>query len=280
MLELTDPVYDKLCTHVYSICGVTLSPQKKYFVEGRLRPVMESEKLSSYQTLIERSVNDRSGRFRNLIVDAITINETSFFRDRHPFTLLEHKLIPDALDRLELSSNRLRRPAKIWSAACATGQEPYSTAMTCYQMLGDEAHSKVQIYATDVSEAATIYASAGIYSDLELSRGLPSSNKTCYFQRVPEGWRMRDEVRSLIQFGQYNLVKSQRIIASYDIIFCRYVAIYFTPQDRVAVFQRLVDALAPGGSLIIGAAEILPREVKHVTKYVHHGSTHYLKEIP
>lgn len=273
MIELNDAAYEQLTEHVYDISGIVLTKPKKYFVSGRLTPLLEKFGLKSYQELIKKSSSDIVGRFRNLVIDAITINETSFFRDQRPFKLLQHKLIPEALDRAENSS--LKRRVKIWSAACSTGQEPYSIAMTSHNLMDLEATNKIQIYATDISEAATIYASAGIYSDLELNRGVPNVCRSRYFEKKPEGWRVKDEVRGMLQFGSHNLMKPLLGARKFDIIFCRYVAIYFTPEDRAKAFQMLVNSLYPGGSLIIGGAEILPGTVQPVIKRRHFEYTYY-----
>ena len=198
--------------------------------------------------------SDPSRSLERRIVDAITTNETSFFRDTSPFDLLRHKMIPELIDRrARTGSARMR----IWSAACSTGQEIYSIAMVLKELLGDPDRYGIELLGTDISDDAVARASRGRFSPVEIGRGLSDAQRTRYYLPVAGGWQIRDEIRAMASFRKLNLMADFSALGRFDVIFCRNVAIYFTEKDRISLFGRMGRALEPGGYLVIGAMESL-----------------------
>jgi chemotaxis protein methyltransferase CheR len=188
------------------------------------------------------------------MIDAITTNETLFFRDTAPFDLLRQKIVPELIDRrLRTGSARIR----IWSAACSTGQEIYSIAILLKELLGDPERYGVRLVGTDISDDAVARASRGVYNEAEISRGLSEQLRDKYFARSPKGWQIRDEIRAMSSFKHLNLMDDLSSMGKFDVIFCRNVAIYFNDPDRISLFRRLERAMEPNGYLVVGAMESL-----------------------
>jgi chemotaxis protein methyltransferase CheR len=211
---------------------------------------------ASFSELYCRAKGDLANTPRRKIIDAITTNETSFFRDTAPFDLLRHKLIPELVDRRRKSGARTV-PIRIWSAACSTGQEAYSTGIVLKELLGDLTGYDIRIMGTDISDKVVAAASYGHFSRLELERGMPPDKVSRHFVPVGDQWKIRDEVRALASFRTLNLLEPFSFPAPFDIIFCRNVAIYFTEPDKVRLFQNLGRCLARDGAMIIGSTESL-----------------------
>ena len=191
--------------------------------------------------------------FGQKIIESITTNETSFFRDLSPFELLRNKLIPEILDRRDRTG--VRAPIRIWSAACSSGQEAYSTAIVFKEMLGDLLRYDIRILGTDISNKVVAQASYGEYSRLELDRGLAPEALVRHFTLSGDRWRVRDEIRSLVSFRTMNLLEPFTFPSPFDIIFCRNVAIYFSEADKIKLYGNIGRYLAKDGSLIIGSTE-------------------------
>jgi len=241
--------------YVYSLCSITLDTSKGYLIEGRLGPIAEEASCRNFLELVQRARTDSSGQLKRKIVDAITTNETLFFRDTSPFDLLRFKVIPEIIDRRAKANSKA--PIRIWSAACSTGQEIYSIAMVLTELLGDLSRHNIRLFGTDVSDDAVAKASAGIYSPLEVGRGLADIARTRHFSAVPKGWKIRDELRGYANFKRLNLMEDFTAMGKFDVIFCRNVAIYFSEPDRISLFNRLGQRLEPEGCLVIGSMESL-----------------------
>ena len=199
---------------------------------------------------------DLSNGLKRKVIDAITTGETSFFRDTSPFDLLQHKIVPDLIDRRTRANGNGRIiPVRIWSAACSTGQEVYSTAIALKEVLLDLNRYDVRILGTDISDKAVAHASYGHYSRLEMDRGMPADKIAKYFVAEGQAWKIRDELRALATFRTMNLLEPFGFPARFDIIFCRNVAIYFSEQDKIRLFQAIARVMAPDGYLIIGSTE-------------------------
>ena len=254
MIRLQPEEQKSMAQYIYSLCAVSLDESKGYLIENRLARLVEEAGCGSYGGLLQRARSDSSRALDRRIVDAITTNETLFFRDTAPFDLLRHKLIPELIDR------RARTGAaniRIWSAACSTGQELYSIAILLKEMLGDPDRYGVRLLGSDVSDAAVARASRGVFGPVEVSRGLGEARQLRYFVPVAGGWQIRDEIRAMTSFKRLNLMMDFSALGRFDVIFCRNVAIYFTERDRISLFGRMEKALEPGGYLIIGAMESL-----------------------
>ncbi len=242
--------------YIHSICGIQLDSSKGYLIETRLRPLMQETGCANFTDLYNKVKVDFTNGSRKKVIDAITTRETSFFRDISPFELLQHKIIPDLIDqRTKSMGNGRRLPIRIWSAACSTGQEVYSTAIVLKDLLVDLTRYDIRILGTDISDKAIAQASYGRYSKLEMDRGMSAQRMSRYFQQDKEGWRIRDEIRALALFKPMNLLEPFAFPQKFDIIFCRNVAIYFSEQDKTQLFRALSKALAPDGYLIIGSTE-------------------------
>jgi len=255
MIKLLPEEQKALSQYVYSISGIVLDDSKGYLIEGRLSRLVEELGCRNYGDLLFRAQSDAGGLLRRRIIDAITIGETLFFRDSAPFELLRHKILPELIDRRTRAGNRT--PIRIWSAACSTGQEVYSTAIVLKETLQGLDRLEARLLGTDISDQAIGQASRGVYSSIEISRGLSGENLSRYFVKAGDQWRIRDEIRALAAFRTLNLMSDFSSLGRFDIILCRNVAIYFSARDRVALFSRLERALERDGYLVIGAMESL-----------------------
>lgn len=242
--------------YIYEICGISLDQTKGYLIETRLSPLVKEAGVSTFAELYYRAKSDSTQRLKRLIVDAITTNETSFFRDASPFDLIQHKLVPELIDRRN-RAGRKPVPIRVWSAACSTGQEVYSIGMALLTLLGDLRGYDVRILGTDISDKAVAQASHGYYNKLELDRGMPPDKVRKFFTLEGDRWKVRDELRALATFKTMNLLEPFTFPVPFDIVFCRNVAIYFTEPDRIRLYRGIRRWLAPDGALIIGSTESL-----------------------
>ncbi|WP_159728653.1 protein-glutamate O-methyltransferase CheR [Methylosinus sp. Ce-a6] len=235
-----------------ALAGISLDADKLYFAQSRLEPIQRANgclDLAQLMRLVERSGDEA---LLQRIVDAMTNNETSFFRDRLPFEKLKLEWLPELMAR-RAETRRLH----IWSAACSTGQEPYSIAMALAEMGEALAGWTVDILATDISESALATARRGVYSAFEAQRGLSAQRLLRNFDQREGLWRIRDELRKNIAFRKLNLLEDFRRREPHDIVFCRNVLMYFEPQVKRDVLARLADAIAEDGRLVLGAAETI-----------------------
>jgi chemotaxis protein methyltransferase CheR len=242
--------------YIYDLSGISLDASKKYLLETRLSTIAEEHGCRSYADLIRKAKTDPRKQVEKAIIDAISTNETLFFRDNGPFELLQHKILPEVVDARSTSSV-LKTKIRIWSAACSTGQEIYSIAIVLRELLGDLNKYNVKLLGTDISDTAITQASVGRYNKFEIERGLAKDKLTKYFTAAGGFWKIKDEIRAMANFRKLNLMLSFTALGKFDIIFCRNVAIYFTLEDRKKLFNRLADMLEDDGYLIIGSTESL-----------------------
>lgn len=244
--------------YIYGISGIHIEASKAYLLETRLGKILVNEKCDSYTAFYHKAKADASRRLEKQIIDAITTNETLFFRDANPFELLKHKILPEVIDKRSAKMPKgTAIPIRIWSAACSTGQEIFSIAIVLKELFGDMSGFNVKLTGTDLSDAAIKQASYGVYNKFEIERGLPKERLQRYFESKGEGWKIKDEIRSLVTFSKLNLMEPFTGVGKYDIIFCRNVAIYFTLEDRKKVFDKIADSLEPDGYLLVGSTESL-----------------------
>ena len=258
MLKITPAEIKSVGKYIHDISGIHLDPSKSYLFETRLGSIVEEHGCSSYDELHLKAKRDASKRIERQIIDAISTNETLFFRDTGPFELLKNKILPEMIDLRAPSSPRLKTTIKIWSAASSTGQELYSVAMTIRDLLGSQLDSyNFRLLGTDISDSAVKQASYGKYNKFEIERGLPKTTLQKYFTLFGDSWKVKDELRAMVNFRKLNLMLPFTGLGKHDIILCRNVAIYFTLQDRKKLFNKLADCLADDGYLIIGSTESL-----------------------
>ncbi len=243
-----------IARYIYGISGIHIEASKSYLLETRLGRLLEAENCPSYTEFYHKAKTDSSKALEKKIVDAITTNETLFFRDGNPFELLKHKILPEVIDKH--ASKSVPAPIRIWSAACSTGQEVYSIAIVLKELLG---HTPVKytLTGTDLSDAAVKQASYGSYNKFEIERGLPRERLQQYFTADGANWKIKDQIRAMATFKKFNLMHPFAGMGKFDIIFCRNVAIYFTLEDRKKLFAKIADILEPDGYLIIGSTESL-----------------------
>ena len=230
--------------------GLSLDEDKRYLIEDRLQSILRDAKLSGLDDLGRcLQANARSDLARS-VAEALTINETSFFRDKILFQTLTDQLLP----RL-IAARADRRRLRIWCAGCSTGQEPYSIAMLIDEQMRQLSGWQIEIVATDLSRSVIETAKRGRYSQFEVQRGLPVTFLLRYFQRSGENWQISDYLRAKIAFSTLNLMESFKDLGRFDIIFCRNVLIYFDAATKARVLGHLGDALSDDGVLALGGAE-------------------------
>ncbi|MEO0529691.1 MAG: protein-glutamate O-methyltransferase CheR [Planctomycetota bacterium] len=244
---------DAVCDLVNELCGIYLDDSKDYLIQGRLAKLVTSSGSDSYVDFTKKARFD--ARLKTEVVNAITTNETLWFRDSTPFEALRHKILPELIDAK--AGSPFPKRFRIWSAASSTGQEAYSIAMAFADVVPDFESWDLQILGTDISPAAVEQAKRGVYSDMEVNRGLDQKYRGAYFVRAGGGWQVNDTLRRRCKFEVRNLLKPFTGIGTFDVIFCRNVAIYFTQADRKSMFTRMAQTLNRGGWLFTGSGESL-----------------------
>ena len=255
MSELTPEGIDAVCNLVDDLCGICWDESKAYLIESRLASIVEETGCDNYQDFARKVRAELVPGLKEKVVDAVTTNETLWFRDSSPFDALQHKVIPEMID--EKSNTIFPRRLRIWSAACSTGQEPYSIAMTIADLLPDFEEYDIQILGTDISPSAVEQAKNATYGELEMSRGMDAMRLSRHFDKIGAQWQVKERIRSRCNFKQMNLHDPFTAMGPFDVIFCRNVAIYFTEEDQKALFNKLADLLTPNGWLFPGSAESL-----------------------
>lgn len=237
---------------VYKEAAIVLSPEKAYLIEARLDPLARREGFGSTTELVKR-LRIGPGPASDLgrkVIDAMTTNETSFFRDLHPFTALRKQVIPEILAR-KAADKKLN----VWCAACSSGQEPYSIAMLLADHFPQLADWKMTFIASDISEEMLARCRAGVFSKLEVNRGLPAPMLVKYFQQDGGDWTLKDAIRKRIDFRCINLIGPWPLLPRFDVIFMRNVLIYFDPGTKKKILERVRSVLDPQGYLFLGGTE-------------------------
>ncbi|MBU0768817.1 MAG: protein-glutamate O-methyltransferase CheR [Proteobacteria bacterium] len=258
MIKVTTDDIKAISKYILDISGIDIDESKAYLIETRLGGLIKEYECSSYRELCSKAKTDSNKTIENKIIDAISTNETLFFRDTGPFEVLQHKILPDLIDRrIEKSSGFLPIPIRIWSAACSTGQEAYSIAIVLKELLPDLKKYNVKLLGTDISDSAIGQASYGAYNKFEIERGLSKEKIQKYF--IPNGgnWKISNEIRAMVSFAKQNILKPFVGLGKLDIIFCRNVAIYFNLEQRKKLFENIASVLEPDGFLIVGSTESL-----------------------
>jgi chemotaxis protein methyltransferase CheR len=243
-VSLSDADFELVRRLVAEESALALGEGKAYLVEARLAPIAEREGCDSVGELVGR-LRTAPGRLRDDVVQAMTTNETSFFRDIHPFDALRDEVLPSLLAQ---RGGRLN----LWSAAASTGQEAYSLAMLVTDAFPTAA---VSILATDLSRDVLARADTGVFSQLEINRGLPATLLVRHFEREGAGWRIKPGLRRLVEFRQLNLARPWPVLPRMDVVLLRNVLIYFDAPSKRAVLAQVARVLAPGGVLFLGGAE-------------------------
>ena len=246
---MTPPEYEYLRKFLKDYSGLDLSADKQYLIESRLFPLARKVGLSGISELVQKIMGG-SAAFNVQVVEAMTTNETFFFRDKVPFEHFRNLIMPQML-----RSRANRKSVRIWCAAGSTGQEPYSLAMSLKEMGAALGGWRIDIVATDLSEEVLEKSRAGLYSQFEVQRGLPIQLLVKYFKQVGELWQINPDIRAMVQHRQFNLLHDFSQLGVFDLIFCRNVLIYFDQETKTNIFNRLAKAVEPDGFLVLGAAE-------------------------
>lgn len=242
--------FDFVSTLVRTESAIVLEAGKEYLVESRLNPVAEEEGFTSLAALVTELRRLGSEKLRRRVVEALTTNETSFFRDLEPFQLLKAAILPDLIEK-----RKTRQKLTIWSAACSSGQEPYSLAMLLRETFPAIASWQVTILATDLNREIVERAKAGAYTQFEVNRGLPVAYLVKYFEKNGTSWVIKPELKKNLRFECFNLLKSCAGFPEVDLILLRNVLIYFDVEVKRGILERVRKILSPDGYLLLGASE-------------------------
>lgn len=250
--QISEAEYGEFSKFLQDVSGITLGQNKQYLVTTRLRRLLIESQIADISTLIKKIKQPMNSALRQKVIDVMTTNETFWFRDGYPFDYLANTLIP------QLSQENNHSKIKFWCAACSTGQEPYSISI-----LFEEAKKKnsgrtrdAEILATDVSSSVLERAGRGEYDQISLLRGLSSERSNNFFQKVDDQhWGVKSEIKSRVRFRSFNLQDSFFSMGKFDIIFCRNVLIYFSPEFKVNILKKMHGVLNPGGILFLGSSE-------------------------
>ena len=272
-MQVSPPQFSYLRGLLKKKTGVIIDDSKQYLVVARLLPIVRQRKLPSLDTLIDRIQTANGSSLENDVLNAMMTHETSFFRDKTPFETLK-SIIPDFVKKRAAT-----KQLTIWSAACSTGQEPYSIAILLNEHFPDLLASwKVRIVSTDISNAVLDRGREGVYSELEIVRGLPRPLLNKYFHPFQSNWSITQSCRQLVEFRQLNLTDAWPIMMPYDIVFLRNVLLYFDTKTRGEVLEKMARVIRPDGALFLGGAETMLGLNTGYERFTGNGCSYYKPE--
>lgn len=243
--------YEFLCDFLLKSSGLNLGEKKEYLLESRLIPVAQSLGLSSLEELVQALKTMPTISLKTSVIEAMTTNETLFFRDKKPFNELANLMMPKIIE-----AKNLQRKIRIWCAASSSGQEPYSIAMQLKESLPELSSGwNVEIVATDLDKQILAKAQEGQYTQFEVQRGLSIQMLMKYFEKNDQGWQIKSEIRDCITWKQLNLLDPFSHLGQFDVIFCRNVLIYFDTDRKKQILDRIAPQVSKHGYLILGGAE-------------------------
>lgn len=247
-LTISTEEYHNFMSFLEDATGIVLGGEKDYLVVSRLKRLMQSENIQNFHDLIAEA--DKNQKLKGSIIDAMTTNETSWYRDAMVFECMIKNIFPALLKSPE-------KNLRIWSAACSTGQEPYSISMEIedYITKNRTNNVKFEITGTDISRKVLDKAELGCYEDLVTSRGLPDEKKSKYFKELGLYWQISEKIKNRVKFETVNLKKDFSVLGKFDLVFCRNVLIYFSPSMKKDVLSRITNQIKPGGYLVLGGSE-------------------------
>ena len=249
---ITDADFELFSRFLEDNSGILLAKHKQYLVQSRLGKIVKEHNCSSLRDLIQKLQSPAARSLREQVIDAMTTNETLWFRDIHPFDILRDQILPEVAK----SQSKVR----IWSAACSTGQEPYSISMTLdeYQRQHGKKLAGAEVMATDISTQVLAQAKKGEYEMLAIGRGLSQERLTQHFSETPSGsWMVNQDIKARVRFQSINLLGQYSAMGKFDVIFCRNVLIYFSSEKKTEILTKMHGVLKPGGYLVLGASEFL-----------------------
>lgn len=259
-MSISTEEFNLLRNFILKHSEIEVKPEKTYLIESRLSRMMVELGASNFKEFYHNAQNDTSGKLRERIIDAMTTNETFWFRDAKPWALMKETIFPQIIEaaRKKGPGNKIR----IWSAACSTGQEPYSIIMVLDELLSSGKYPGVrmedfEVVATDISPSVLFLANSGRYNQLAMSRGLPERYKHKHFTQQGKIWVVNPMLKNRITFKKFNLQDRPTVLGRFDYVLCRNVAIYFTDQFKRELFRRIHGILNPPGFFLLGSSESL-----------------------
>ncbi len=261
MTKITDNEFDELKKYLYRICGIDVPEEKRYLFETRLQGLLRSLQCTNFNEFSNKLAEDKDETLATMLVERMTTNETAFFRDKHPFDSLGEFVIPQIIAQ-KIKQDKLMSPKiRIWSAGCSTGQEPYSLAILLTEWIKKNQQlekENVEIIASDISNNVLDIAKQGKYKDAELAKGMDPQIQQKYFEKVDDHWQVLPEIKKMITFKRINLAHDfSQIIGYCDVILCRNVIIYFSPELKKQIIVGFQRILNNNGILLLGASENL-----------------------
>ncbi len=280
-MEISGHELDLLRHHIHSLCAITIPNDKSYLIQERLEPVVVAAGCKSFGEFYRKLTQSPPPKVEEQIINAITTNETSFFRDGHPFVAFKEHILPKLgkiiSERKARDRSRKGPKVSLWSAGASTGQEPYSLAMLIHDYAIANTYLGISkedfgLLATDISSEVLSRAMAGEYSEMEMKRGLSPDQMAKYFTKEGAHWVINSSIRIMVEFRQVNLTKPFAMLGGFDVILCRNVLIYFDNATRTRMIHQFYDMLSKGGFLILGATENL-YAITDNFKSFHYGET-------
>ena len=249
---MNGPDFDYLCSAVKERSGIVLTTEKAYLVDNRLAPIARRTEHVDVPALLATLRATQDEDLLREVTDALTTNESFFFRDQKPFDAFRDLMLPDVLE-----ANASKRSLRIWCAACSSGQEPYSLGMILKDHAAKMEGWKIDIIGTDISHTILDRAKEGSYTQFEVQRGLPAKYLVQNFQKDNDLWVISDELKQMVTYKFFNLLDAPATLGAFDIIFCRNVLIYFDPETKSKVLDGIAKSMVSNGFLILGAAETI-----------------------
>lgn len=277
MVALSNTEFLLFKKFIYDRCGINIEENKAYLIETRLAKLLIDSGFTSFTELYNILENNWDDSIATKVIDAVTTNETLWFRDRKPWEILEEKFMPIYIDKLrKCEVNKIR----IWSAASSTGQEIYSTVISIDNYLKkhkitDITLNDFEFFATDISTNVLEIAKKGFYDAISIKRGLNEKYRDTYFRKEGYVWELDDFIKKQVRFEQFNLQNSFMFIGKFDLIFCRYVLIYFSDELRKDIIKKVAKTLNENGGFIIGTSEIYADIDEHFEKKVYNEGSYY-----
>ena len=255
---MTDRDFEFIQKLLKERCAIVLEPGKEYLVETRLTPIVRQLNLGSISELVGQLRAQPGNVASDKVIEAMVTTETSFFRDHNPFESLRRHVLPDLVTR-----RRVDRGLTIWSAACSTGQEPYSMAIMLRENFPELMSWNVTILASDLSREALARAQEGRYNQTEINRGMPATLLVKYFEQHGTTWQLKADIRNMVRFQEINLARSWPFMPRVDLLLLRNVMIYFDVETKKSILSRAARLLKPDGYLVLGGAETTLNLVDH-----------------
>lgn len=277
---LSEKAFVMFQQYIEDQCGIAIGKEKAYLIESRLTKLLVETRLNSFEELYRLLASNKDPKLVEKVIDAITTNETLWFRDKTPWQVLEDELMSTYIDKIRSE----RRKIRIWSAAASSGQEAYSTIFSIDQYLKkygikDVTLNDFEIIGTDISGPILEIAKAGRYDPISIMRGLDPKFKDIYFNNEGRVWIVKDEYKKHVTFKRFNLQSSFYSLGKFDLVFCRYVMIYFSQQFKKEMSKKLSESLRPQGVLFVGNSEIFPDYKEHfIMKQYQKGVYYQIKE--